>query len=295
MTHADMEDLIFGPDVTGDQAASGIFGLQHQDLLLSEYVENDALRVKFEFEVRPYTGDDASRLLPANPTMEMPAASVSANLLSLFEQERCTDVTFKVKGESIKAHSQVLAARSEVFERQFFGGLQESVSKEAVIDDTEPKIFKGFLKFLYTDDLEHVNATIRACLEGTSSSDTASGITNISLLQDLLALGHKYQVHHLLSWCQQQLCGRITDEEVCSVLCQAHLCEAERLEGVCLSYIKERMSKLASTAEFAKLTTDWPELLLKISLHASGVAPKDAAAAVFAQQAARKRKRQDES
>lgn len=34
-------------------AASGIFGLSHKQLLASEWVENDALTVKFELEVRP--------------------------------------------------------------------------------------------------------------------------------------------------------------------------------------------------------------------------------------------------
>lgn len=31
----------------------GIFGLSHKQLLASEWVENDALTVKFELEVRP--------------------------------------------------------------------------------------------------------------------------------------------------------------------------------------------------------------------------------------------------
>jgi len=52
------------------------------------------------------------------------------------------------------------------------------------------------------------------------------------------------------------------------------------------------MSKIASTKEFARLTTEWPELILKISLHAAGVSPKDAAAAVSVQQEVRKRKRE---
>eukprot|EP00441_Pelagodinium_beii_P034431 CAMPEP_0197633424 /NCGR_PEP_ID=MMETSP1338-20131121/9801_1 /TAXON_ID=43686 ORGANISM="Pelagodinium beii, Strain RCC1491" /NCGR_SAMPLE_ID=MMETSP1338 /ASSEMBLY_ACC=CAM_ASM_000754 /LENGTH=57 /DNA_ID=CAMNT_0043205085 /DNA_START=1 /DNA_END=171 /DNA_ORIENTATION=+ len=56
----------------------------------------------------------------------------------------------------------------------------------------EPKIFKGFLKFLYTDGLEHIEATILECLEenstssdSTGSTGSAPGITKVSILQDI--------------------------------------------------------------------------------------------------------------
>jgi len=300
--HEDLEEVVFGPDVTStSRAASGIFGLQHDALLQSEWVINDTLTVRVELEVRPYTGCEVDCLLPvklAKPSIAVPPTPISSKLLSLFDKERCTDITFKVKEELIKAHSQVLAAHSEVFERQFFGGLEESVSKEAVIEDVEPKIFRAFLKVLYTDDMDHLQDTITECLKSNSSSEStgstgnAPSVTMVSALQDLLALSHKYQVEHLLAWCQHQLCMHITEEGVCSVLCQAHLCEAQHLEAKCLSYIKEHMSKIASTKEFARLTTEWPELILKISLHAAGVSPKDAAAAVSVQQEVRKRKRE---
>jgi len=297
---AEMEDLVFGPDKTSDdEAASGIFGLQHDELCHSEWVDKDTLSVKIELEVRPYTGQFVEDLVPAKPAIEVPATTISSSFLSFFEAERCTDITFKLKGTLIKAHSQVLAARSEVFERQFFGGLQESVSKEVLIEDVEPKVFKGFLKFLYTDELEHMQSTIKECLESSISSSDSTGstasapaITKVSLLQDLLAISHKYQVLRLLTWCQQQLCSHITEHEVCSVLCQAHLCEAHHLQAVCLDYIQSHMSKIASTKEFARLTTEWPELMLKISLHAQGVSAKETAAALSEQQEARKRKRE---
>mmetsp|Transcript_49627 Transcript_49627/g.89147 ORF Transcript_49627/g.89147 Transcript_49627/m.89147 type:complete len:524 (-) Transcript_49627:50-1621(-) len=296
----DLEDLVFGPDVTStSQTASGVFGLQHKELLQSEWVNNDTLTVKIELEVRPTTRSVGSNLPPRKQSIQVPEATISSKFLSLFEGERCTDITFNVKGESIKAHSQVLAARSEVFQRQFFGGLQESVSKEVTIEDMEPKIFKGFLKFLYTDGLEHIEATIKKCLEenGTSSDSTGStgsvpSTTKASILQDILAMSHKYQELRLLAWCQQQLCTYITEREVCSVLCQAHLCEAQQLEAACLDYIKEHFSKIAPTEEFARLTTEWPELMLKISLHAQGVSSEETAAALSTQQAVRKRKRE---
>eukprot|EP00931_Biecheleriopsis_adriatica_P078874 TRINITY_DN52292_c0_g1_i1.p1 TRINITY_DN52292_c0_g1~~TRINITY_DN52292_c0_g1_i1.p1 ORF type:complete len:498 (+),score=97.25 TRINITY_DN52292_c0_g1_i1:67-1560(+) len=284
MNIIDMHDRVFGPDVTsGAQPAAGIFGLSHEELLQSEWINNDTLAVKFEVEVRPFTGTDSSRLCPEKPKpkVELPETSLSATLLTFFEEARCTDVTFKVKGESIRAHSQVLAMHSEVFERQFFGGLQESSSKEVVIEDVELNTFKIFLKFLYTNDLQHVReVNISSCRNMTGS-----------LLQDLFALSHKYQVLCLIRWCEQELCKYITDEEVCSMLCQAHLCEAQHLQAACLSYVKKHMSRIMSTKDFAELTAKWPDVLMKISLHAAGISSEEAAAAMSAQQELRKRKR----
>ena len=40
------------------------------------------------------------------------------------------DVTFFVQGETIKAHSPILCARSEVFEKELTAGLKESTSKD---------------------------------------------------------------------------------------------------------------------------------------------------------------------
>jgi len=301
MVVEEMEDMIFGPDVTStDRPATGIFGLRHEELLQSEWVQDDTLTVKFELEVRPDTGDDVSDLHPLKPELKVPAANMPARFLSIFEEEKYADVTFNVKGESIKAHSQVLAAGSEIFGLQFFGGLRESLSKEVDIEDVEPKTFRAFLKFLYTDDLDQVKNAIKASLEVNSSGTTGSTesgshvLTKISVLQDILAMSHKYQVLRLLSWCEKELSEQITDEEVCNVLCQAHLCEAAHLEKACLSYIKDHMGKLCSTKGFAQLSADWPEVLLKISLHTAGVSSKEAAAATAGQQERRKRKR-DES
>ena len=60
-----------------------------------------------------------------------------------------SDVTVVVQGEEIQMHSFVLSARSEVFQRQLSSGMQETKSKEIIIEDSEPVIFKAFLRYLY--------------------------------------------------------------------------------------------------------------------------------------------------
>lgn len=46
------------------------------------------------------------------------------------------DVTFVVQGETMKAHSPILCARSEVFEKELTAGLRESTSKDRIRPET---------------------------------------------------------------------------------------------------------------------------------------------------------------
>lgn len=300
----DTSDMLFGPDVCDERQglAKGIFGLSHEELLQSEWVEQDTLTVRFELEVRAHTGYDELPMKKAK--VEVPEPSISSDFLGLLQNGKWSDVTFRVKGEAIKAHSLILCCRSEVFERQLCGGLQESISKEVVVEDCEPKAFKALLRFLYVDDFSHFEDCMQDVLMAKESSGTEedaspaerknSGVgPQIAFLQDVLSASHKYQLPRLSLWCEKQLCERTTVAEACLVLCQAHLCEAQQLEEICLKLIKDNMEQVVSTQDFKHLTAQWPEVLLKIALFGSGVSASKAASAVAEQQTLlRKRKRE---
>jgi len=128
----DSTGYAFGPDVRlspfGEpMRASGIFDMTHEELLESKWVSNDTLIVKFELEVLDFRSE-LEDLQAFDKTVKLAPSTINANIFSLFEEGKCSDVTFVVKSEEIKAHSQILAARSEVFEKQLYGGLQVSVS-----------------------------------------------------------------------------------------------------------------------------------------------------------------------
>ena len=65
----------------------------------------------------------------------------------MLENAVYSDVQFRVGevGEIIKAHKHILAMRSPVFEKMFFGSLPETRS-ETVISDVEPLVFKTLLR-----------------------------------------------------------------------------------------------------------------------------------------------------
>lgn len=279
----DTEGWAFGPDVQFAPATpEGVFGLGHADLLKSGFVVGDALTTRFEMEVRPYTGCDHDHLR-VKPRVEVPLSTIGTNMLAWLEDAKCADISFMVEGQTIKAHSQILAARSEVFDRQLNGSLLESVSKEVLVEDCDVATFKALLKFVYTDDFSFIEEFMRVACAG------APGVRT-SLLQSLLAVSHKYQLVRLRLWCEQQLCECLDISDVCSLVCHAHLYEAKQLEEVCLLFIKEHVDQVMATSSFGSLAKDWPEVMLKISVFNVGVTPSTACAAMEVVRSSKKRK-----
>jgi len=195
-----------------------------------------------------------------------------------------------VDGEHIKAHSQILCARSDVFTRQLNGSLRESVTKEIIVEDCNVGTFKALLKFIYTDDLSCVRDTV------TKSTQSSSSVSRVTALENVLAVSHKYELVRLGVWAEQQLCECITTDEVCSVLCKAHLYGARKLEKVCLAFAKENFAGVMTSPLFAKLPTEWPAVVIKLSAFMAGVPEHQTIAALDARPGSSgscKRKRDD--
>jgi speckle-type POZ protein len=320
----------FGPDVCSkEQTPTGIFGMTHDDLIKSNYVQDDTLTVKVEIELR--SAKSWERCQTSKVHVEVPGPTLHSNFQSLLEGEKLSDVTFVVEGERFKAHRSILAARSDVFDRQLCGSMRESREEEVIVDEVAPATFKALLLFMYTDSFEAIEELIREAREegqasreftgarelsssgagsssssgagsgsgagvgesslstsvaGGSSSGSESGSKRVSVLQSVLAVAHRYQATRLRLWCEQQLCECINQDQVCALLCQAHLYDATQLERVCLEFIKAHHAAVVVTPHFGNLTTQWPEVMLKVNIALAGVERDKAAAAFEAQQQA---------
>lgn len=283
---SDTQFWAFGPDVQKDgiraAAVCGIFGLSYKELLHSDYIIEDTLVVRFELEVKQHQS-----YLPSSPLrsqkFELPLGTLSANLLSLLDSAKCSDVTFVVQGQRIQAHAPILCSRSEVFDRELSSGMQECVLREIVVDDCDVASFQAALRFLYSDEFSHIEDMMRTNDGARGSSSTTKQDSRASLLQGVLAVGHKYQIARLQTWCEQQLCRCICAEEVCSVLRQAHLYEAKLLEQLCLQFIKDNMAAVVAQPVFASLTRDWPEIAFKINMFVAGLSDGAAASLLTSQ------------
>ncbi|OLP93811.1 BTB/POZ and MATH domain-containing protein 6 [Symbiodinium microadriaticum] len=275
-----MNSKAFGPDVhrrISPPASIGVFGLSHEQLLQSEWVHDDALTLKFVLEVRPERPYSSHVL--AGEVVDVPEPTLHRDTLTLLEEAGSSDMHFRVQGEVIHVHSQVLCARSEVFKKQLNSGMQEANSKLIVIEDCNVATFKDFLKFLYTDTLPTVEDLAE---EPARQSLKEDGSRHPSQMEALWAVAHKYQVERLQRWCEAQLCKQLSAERVCSVLRQAHVFEATQLEKVCLSYIKDNFAEVLGLQAYSDLMSKWPEVALKVQLYSTGVPESQAAAIVQA-------------
>ena len=80
-----------GPDVLLDhnpQAAPGSFGLTHEQLLQSEWVQNDTLTLEFMLEVRPMYAAFACA------AVEVPQSTIKRDVKTLLENGMLKDVLF---------------------------------------------------------------------------------------------------------------------------------------------------------------------------------------------------------
>ena len=198
-----------------------------------------------------------------------------------------------VDEQELNVHSLILCARSEVFKAQLLGGMREAADKRIIVEDIDLVTFQALLKFLYTDDLSHVEDWTKSVI-AESEGDAPPQRKRIAVLQRMLAASHKYQLARLRLWCEQQLCECIDVDGACDVLRQAHLYEAKQLEAACLNFVKANMAAVAVTPGFINLSEECPAVQLKINLHIAGVPEDRATKAVSEAQSSRKRRRDED-
>jgi len=265
----------YGPDVHEAEnapASLGIFGLTHQQLLQSAWVDKDTLTAKFVLEVHPVGTFETQPLLTH---VEVPGSTLHQDTQALWEKGTGSDVQFMVQGVTLQAHSHILSARSHVFEKQLACGMQESASRVVVIEDSDPDTFKCLLQFLYTDSFKGIED-----LMAKTAGKSDAGNPRLSQAQALLAVSHKYEVTRLQRWCEMRLCEHLCTSEVCNILSQAHLLEAAQLEKACLVYIKDHIQEVLKSPAYVELMKVWPQIGLKVSLFAAGVPEAEAAEAI---------------
>jgi len=123
----------------------------------------------------------------------------------LLDSENDSDVTFIVQGERIKAHKAILKTRCKPFESMFDSGMAETFSNEVEVDDIKQKVFKEFLRFLYTD--------------------VAPKYAENSTME-LLAAADKYGVDDLKNICEKEINPNLNGDNVIDtlILAEKHNC-----------------------------------------------------------------------
>lgn len=213
----------------------------------SNFLKDDCLKIHCTVGV-VVSAIDCSRL----HSIKVPESDIGSHFGTLLENEESSDITFNVHGEKFHAHKLVLAARSPVFESEFFDSLEED-NREVVVSDMEPKVFKALLHFIYKDTLvedEELSLSSTSCI--SSISDT--------LVAKLLAAADKYDLPRLRLMCESVLCKDISVNSVAKILALADCYHAMDLKSVCLKFAAENLVAVMRSDGFEYLKENCPLL-----------------------------------
>lgn len=213
----------------------------------SDFLKNDCLKINCTVGV-VVSATDCPRLHP----IHVPESDIGSHFGMLLENEEGSDITFNVSGEKFHAHKLVLAARSPVFEDEFFDGTEED-NNEIFVADMEPRVFKALLHFIYRDNIiedEEFSATSSTCMP--SISDT--------LAAKLLAAADKYDLPRLRLMCESALCKDISVNSVANILALADRYRAMDLKSVCLKFAAENLVAVMRSDGFEYLRGNCPAL-----------------------------------
>lgn len=150
-------------------------------------------------------------------TTESKNKRVSTAIAKLYLSSELADVEFVFKideeTEKIPAHKNILASSSPVFHAMFLGPIRESDTVKII--DSNPEVFKEFLKFFY---LEEVKLTMEN-------------------MEEVIRLCDKYDMTDALENYVSSFIGKLTIEDICWAYQLAVIAKHQELELFCVKNI----------------------------------------------------------
>ncbi|KAL6659221.1 hypothetical protein ACP70R_003261 [Stipagrostis hirtigluma subsp. patula] len=182
--------------------------------------------------------------------VQVPPPDVLDNLGKLLESGEGADVTFKVKGEVIRAHKIILAMRSPVFKAEFYGPMKEN-GAAIVIEDMQPAVFKALLHFIYTDSMPAMD------LEGDENEEA---------VKHLLVAADRYGVERMKLLCESILTKKLNVGSLATTLALADQHNCSQLKDACIRFISSssRMDDVVASQGYAHLKRACPAVIVEM-------------------------------
>ncbi|XP_010884619.1 RCC1 and BTB domain-containing protein 1 isoform X2 [Esox lucius] len=154
--------------------------------------------------------------------------TVAQSLRKEFDSPETADLKFCVDGKYIHVHKAVLKIRCEHFRSMFQSHWTEDMKEVIEIDQFSYPVYRSFLEFLYTDNVD-------------LPPEDAIG---------LLDLATSYCENRLKRMCQHIIKRGITVENAFSLLSAAVRYDAEDLEEFCFKFCVNHLTAVTQTAAF---------------------------------------------
>ncbi|XBI14872.1 hypothetical protein VPH35_057389 [Triticum aestivum] len=212
-------------------------------------------------EVKPYVRDDCLEIecevvvinaITKLEVQDVPPSDLPNHLRKLLDGKRGADVTFEVEDEVFSAHKIMLATRSPVFDAQLYGPLSDSMSKNIIVKDMEPPVFKALLYFIYTDSLP--------------AMDDADDGESEDMVKHLLVAADRYAMDRMKMMCEDILCKSLDVETVATTLALADQHHCSKLKDACVEYIlsSNRLNAVVASKGYAHLKRSCPALMFDL-------------------------------
>ncbi|KAL9890785.1 protein roadkill-like [Glossina fuscipes fuscipes] len=143
----------------------------------------------------------------------------------LLQTGKFSDVTLAVDGHEIRAHKNILAARSSVFAAMFEHEMEERQLNRVVIADISHSVLNEMLTYIYTGKVSYLN--------------------DIAL--DLITAADKYALGSLKTICENSLCVDPSIENAAETLILADLHKADQLKAKIITFIKAHIDEFMET------------------------------------------------
>ncbi|KAJ8667306.1 hypothetical protein QAD02_008968 [Eretmocerus hayati] len=141
---------------------------------------------------------------------------------NLLGSEKFSDIKFKVMGQDLYGHKNIIANQSPVFSAMFDHEMRENSQNVVKIDDISHEVLLELFRFIYCGKIKDIKNHAEA----------------------LLIASEKYMIEELKTLCEKDLCGRLSIENVVERLNFATLHNASVLKTNCISFITLHAEKI---------------------------------------------------
>ncbi|XP_044375145.1 BTB/POZ and MATH domain-containing protein 1-like [Triticum aestivum] len=215
----------------------------------SVYLRDDNLAIECSITV---LAESKVAVTTTSIDIQVPPSDLSNNLVELLKAGEETDVTFKVRGESFRAHKIVLAMRSPVFKAVLFGPMGDRTRRTMNIEGIQPAIFSALLHFIYTDSLPSMGH-----LYGDDGEE---------MVKHLVMAADRYAMERMKVICESILCKNLNVQNVTTTLALADRYHCNQLKNACLEFITspDRIDNVVASEGYAKLKRSRPAIIVDI-------------------------------
>ncbi|XP_057318314.1 speckle-type POZ protein B-like [Microplitis mediator] len=189
----------------------------------NDFLTNDTLTICVELTVY-----DDYKSFPAEFQLQSPKRQRTDDLRELYDSKTNSDVILAVGDKIFKAHKLILSARSPVFFAMFTHEMKEKKENTVTISDIDPEIFEKILKFIYTDNIDDLDADAECLLE----------------------LADKYQLLELKRLCEESLSKSVSIDNAIQLMILADLHNADKLLEFIFEFIIRNFKDVVKTPEY---------------------------------------------